>query len=284
MNRLFTLVVLCSLLVLTNARADAAKDSFDQGQALIAKADFAAALAPLEAAAKADPANATYTKRLAAITKVVDYRKQMETVTDLKKYDSLGRALRSFYLREKLNGEALTLAEKMNAKLATPASAVYLAETQLACDKNEDAIKTIQSLPADKVTVSAQALLAIGYVEVGKLDDAKAVLAKVTIPDNALPGAKYIVARAYGKIGDAPKAIATLKTFFEAVPPTQLDALKAQAKSLDEFAAFASTPEFVEVLKTESKIKLSDCTGGSDCSTCPQGQSCPEGEKKQEKK
>ncbi|MFT3789051.1 MAG: hypothetical protein QM770_23230 [Tepidisphaeraceae bacterium] len=263
----------------TTVHADPAKDAFDQGQTLVAKADFEQALKALTAAAQADPTNDAYAKRQAAVAQVVDYRALMDSTTDLKKYESMGRALRSFYLREKLNDEALKLAAAMNERLVTSGSLVLLAETQLACDKNEDAVKTLLAIPAEGRSPSAQALLAIGYVATGKLDDAKAVMAELTLPENAVPGAKYMAARAYAQTGDPAKAMAMLTACFESVPATQLDALKAQAKALPEFASIAGTPEFAAVLKTESKVKVSACTGGSDCSTCPQGTKC-ESEKK----
>jgi tetratricopeptide (TPR) repeat protein len=272
-----TLVLGIFLLAPSLAQAESAQEAFDRGQALLSKGDFSGAVEALGIAARADATNEQYVKRYTVARRVVDFRKRLDTETDPKQWEAVAKALRSFYLREKIYPEALALAEKMHQKLNTTASAVTLAETQLAMDQNAEAIKTLQSIDQAQTSVASQSLLAIAYMETSKPDDAKLVMDKLAVPSDSAPGAKYIAARAYGKVGDSAKAMSTLVAFFESVPATQLDAMKAQAKSLPEFESIASTPEFAKVLQTESKVKESACSGGADCASCPVGAKCPSG-------
>ncbi len=271
-------LILGTLLVPCLARGESAQEAFDKGQAFLAKGDFPAALEWISTAAKADATNQQFVKRYTVVRRVVDFRNKLETEKDPAKWEQLAKALRSFYLREKIYPEALSLAQKMHERLNTTASALILAETQLAADQNAEAVKTLQAIPSDKVTPASQALLAIAFMETAQPAEAKKIMDSLTLPADAMPGTKYLVARAYGKTGDSPKAIASLQAFFESVPPSQLDTFKTQVKALPEFASMASTPEFAQVLETKSKLKESECTGGSDCSSCPVGASCPSGD------
>jgi hypothetical protein len=82
------------------------------------------------------------------------------------------------------------------------------------------------------------------------------------------------VARANVSVGNDNQALDLLTRCFEATPPSRLEVLKSHARKTPEFVSLASTPQFAEVLKTESKIAESKCSGGSSCAGCPMRGQC----------
>lgn len=260
----------------TIARAESAQEAFDKGQALMKAGSYDEAAKWLGIAAKADATNEEYVKRYTVARKVADYRARLANKdTDAKQWEAIAKALRSFYIRENNMSEALAISQQMHDKIDTTASAVALAEVQLAMDQNEDGVKTLRAIDPSEASVASQALLALALNESGKKEQAKRILETLTIPEKTSPGQIYLAARAHAALGDSAKAMEVLTKLFESVPPAELNAMKESAKKMPEFASFVSTPEFAKVLETQSKVTESSCTGGSDCSSCPVGTKCP---------
>ena len=141
-------------------------------------------------------------------------------------------------------------------------------------------LQTLSALESDKTTAMTQLLLGIALARSGKTDQAKRIAEKVTLPKDAGPSVTYTAARLHAATGDSAKAMALLKTCFEGTLPSQLDGFKSHAKTCPEFAAIASTPEFAAVMKTESKVPESKCSGGSSCAGCPMRGNCPKSQGK----
>ena len=268
------------LTISTVACAETAAESFAQGEKLLAKGEFDTALQSFAAAARADKGNQEYTQHHAMVRRIVDLRGRLDAETKRQQWEYMARALRSFYVNERIYPELLKLDQAIHAKLKSAESASFLAETQLAMDQNAEAAQTLSALESDKATEMTQLLLGIALARSGKTDQAKHIAENVTLPKDAGPSVKYTAARLYAATGDSAKAMELLKACFEATLPSQLDGFKSHAKTCAEFAAIASTPEFVAVMKTESKVPESKCSGGSSCAGCPMRGKCPKSQEK----
>ena len=125
------------------ARADTAANSFAKGESLLAKGDFAGALQSYAAAARADRDNQDYLQHYAMLRRVVEMRGRLEAEQSPERWDYLAKALRAFYLSERIYPELLELDQDVHARLSSAESAALLAETQLALGKNAEAAQTL---------------------------------------------------------------------------------------------------------------------------------------------
>lgn len=267
--------------IATTAYAETAAESFAKGQKALTKGSFQAALDAYASAARADRENQEYAQRYAMVRRIVDLRKRLDSEKRQQQWEYTARALRAFYVNERLYPELLKLDEAIHAKLNSAQSAAFLAETQLAMDQNAAAVKTLAALGPAKTSPMAQLLLGIALARTGKVDDAKQLADNVKLPKDAGPTTVYTAARLCAATGDSAKAMTLLKTCFEGTLPSQLDGFKTHAKTCSEFAAVASTPEFAVVLKTASKMPESKCSGGSSCAGCPMRGKCPKSQAQQ---
>jgi Flp pilus assembly protein TadD len=262
-------------------RAETAAETFAQGEAKLAKGDYPSALESFAAAARAERNNAGYVQRYALVRRIVDLRTRLETEQDPQRWEYMARALRAFYVSERIYPDLLKIDQALHSRLNSADTAAMLAETQLALDLNAEAVKMLAALEADKATPMTRSLLGIAVARTGKTDEAKRIAGQLHLPDDARPGTTYAAARLHAAIGDSAVAVKLLASCFEATLPSMLEGFKAHAKACPEFAAIASTPEFATALNTQSKMPESKCSGGSSCAGCPMSGKCP---KSQEQK
>jgi Flp pilus assembly protein TadD len=273
-----TFVCLAALPAL--AFGDDAKLAFEQGQTLVSQGDFEGAMQAFSTAARADRSNTEYMQNFSLIRQVIMIQNALEKEKNLQRWEYYARALHSYYISEKLYDQALALDTQIHERVNSAGSAALLAETQLAMDKDAEAVELLSKLPSDKTTVVTESLEGIALARLGKKADAlkHADLAKLADDDG--PGVVYCVARLQAVTGNASQASALLARCFEQVPPSQLEAFKSHAKLTPEFTALAGTPEFEQSLKTESKVKESSCSSGSSCAGCPMRGGCSKEEAK----
>lgn len=257
------------------ARGETPAESFAKGETLLAKGNFPAALQSYAAAARADRDNQEYMQHYAMVRRVVDMRSRLESERTPQRWEYMAKGLRAFYVSERIYPELLKLDQELHSRLGTADTAAMLAETQLAMSRSADAVKNLSALEQSKTTAMTQALLGIALVRSGKADEAKQVAGKLELPADAGPSMTYAAARLYAGTGDSATALKLLKTCFEATLPSILDGFKTHAKDCPDFAAIASSPEFVAVLETKSKMPESKCSGGSSCAGCPMSGKCP---------
>lgn len=276
------LALLTSMVLIFSAvaRAETAVESFNQGEKLLAKGEFDAALQSFATAARADKGNQEYTQHYAIVKRIVDLRGRLDVEKRPQQWEYMARALRAFYVNERIYPELLKLDQAIHTKLNSAESAAMLAETQLAMDQNAAAVQTLSALEPSKRTAMAQLLLGIALVRSGKADQAKQIAEKFSLPNDADPTVTYTAARLKAATGHSAKATVLLKACFEGTLPSRLDGFKSHAKTCPEFAAMVSTPEFVAVMKTESKVPESKCSGGSSCAGCPMRGNCPKSQGK----
>jgi Flp pilus assembly protein TadD len=259
---------------------DAGKLAFEQGKALVSQGDFDGAMQAFATAARADRSNAEYMQTYSLVRQVVMIQNALTTEKNTQRWEYYARALHTYYMSEKLYDFALALDTQIHERVNSAASAALLAETHLAMDKNAEAIELLSRLPADKTSVVTESLEGIALARLGKKDDAlkHADLAKLADDDG--PGVVYCVARLQAATGNVQQATTLLTRCFEQIPPSQLDGFKTHAKATPEFTALASTPEFAQALKTESKVVESSCSSGSSCAGCPMRGKCSKEEAK----
>ncbi len=253
---------------------DAAK-AFEEGKALLAKADFDGALKAYATAAKADTEKKQdYRQQYAMLRQVVQMRESVDKEQNPQKWQAMARALRSFYHQNRIYSEALALDQKLHDKLKTADTATMLAETQLAMGKNADAAKVLGDLGEKDATDESRILLGIALARQKKIDEAKAAIAKCKLGAESAGGLYYDMACVMSLVGNSSEAISMLTKAFETTPPSRLDTIKAHAKADPDLKDVAGTAEFEKALKTASKVKESKCSGGSSCGACPSKGSC----------
>jgi len=257
------------------AQGETAAEAFQRGGALLKQGDFPKALTAYAAAARADSENQDYTRQYALVRQVMALRDRLATEQDPRRWEYFARALHRFYVASGLLDEALALDKQIHARLNNASSAVLLAQTQLSMNRNAEAAEVLGSLGAQKATVSTQALQGVALGRLGKTDEARQIADAMAVPSDAGPGELYTVARLHAVTGNADGALRFLGQCFEAVPPSQLPAFKRHAEASPDFVTLASSPGFAEVLKTESKVSESKCSGGSKCAGCPSRGKCP---------
>jgi tetratricopeptide (TPR) repeat protein len=259
------------------ARADSSDDAaklFANGKALLAKADFKAALEAYAAAAKADSKNDEYRQQLALLKRVMTIREKLGEQKDADKWESTARSLRGFYYDNDIYSEALALDRQVHERLKTGESAAMLAETFLELDRNKDAAETLAAVDDGKLTPDGRVLLGIAWARAGEADKAKQIAAKCTPPDDAGPSVLFDLARLQSLTGNQTKAAELLTKCFESTPPSRLEAFKAYAKECKDLRGLTATEKFAEVLKTASKVPESKCSSGKDCGKCPMKGGC----------
>ncbi len=263
-------------------RAESARQAYDNGEALLAKADFNGAMKAFATAARADRNTPEYYQHYSLVRQVIALRKRLDTERNSARWQRTARSLHAFYVSNGIYSEALPLNKKMHARFDTTASAVTLAETQLAMNLNAEASAVLEALDADKATAASRALLGVALARGGKTEEARRLAEAIELPERAGPAMLYSVARLHGEIGNADEALDLLKRAFESIAPSRLEGFKDHARKSREFAALASSDSvtaaaFAKVLETRSKVAESKCSSGKSCAGCPMRGKCPSG-------
>ncbi len=256
-------------------RAESASEAFARGKSLLETGDFDSALGAFAAAARSDLDNDSYRQQYGLVRRIVDLRKRLEGEKDPQRWEYTARALHAFYVDQGLYGQAAGIGRKIHEKVNTSASAMLLAETELAMKSNADAEKMLAALDKDgKSTPSTRALWGVALARLGKTAEAKKLAQSVVTTEDAGPQMTYALARLQAVTGSADAALASLQKCFESLPASRLENFKEHAKLCPDFAAIATTAKFAKVMATESQACESKCSGGSGCSGCPMRGDC----------
>jgi tetratricopeptide (TPR) repeat protein len=245
-----------------------------EGNHLLAKGDLHGALKAYAAALQEDRSNAEYAQQFMLVRRVLLLEDRLSKETDPSRRVEVCQALRAFYVSHGLRERSLPLDEEIFERLGTANAAIQLAETHLALDREAAATQLLSSLKADRANDATQALLSVALARQGKLNEARKVAGGITATEDAGPGTLYIFARMRAALGEEQFALTTLKRCLESVPPSQIDSLRSHARACADFASLARSESFAEVLKTESKVPESPCSGGSHCGNCPMRGNC----------
>jgi len=274
----------CLSLLLLVATASAgepitAKGCYEDGQNGVRHARFEEALKSFKMAVKLDPDNKVYAGRAMMISRVLKARKYVETAKADAKWEKVAISLHAFYVREGLLESAVKLDRRIYAGRPSAKSAALLSETLLESGKDAEALKHLQGLDKKHRDLQNRVYEGIALARLTKVDEAKKLAKGLSIPEDTRPGILYDLARLHTLTGEMEKAAATLTRCFAALPAKSQAPLRASAKQCPDFKLLAATPAFATALATASKVKESDCSGGSGCGSCPERDKCGTGKK-----
>lgn len=270
-------VIACAAVFATWTAAqaeDPAEQTFDRGNTLLQKGDFEGALEAFTAAAKADPDNDEYRQQAALIRRVIALRDRLDKEEDAELWVRMATSLHGFYHQRKVYSEALTLDQRIDARLNNADSAAMLARTQLALNMHSAAASLLKDLQADQVTPEAKALYGIALARQGKLEAAKALAESVELPKEPDPQLLFDLACLRASVGDTKEALPLLQRSFESTPPSRLAAAKTAARECPDLVTLKDSEAFAAVLETESQVKESGCSHGASCGKCPMQAKC----------
>jgi thioredoxin-like negative regulator of GroEL len=277
MFRLRALLGLTVLMLAAPLAAQAnssAADLFAQGQALLGKGDFDAALKAFAAAARQDSQNQAYRDRYALVRRIGKMRETIAKEQNPQKWQETALALHTFYYDNGLYSEALPLDEHIHAKLNTASSARMLGRTKLELGQAAEAAAVLDSLPSDARTPETEALRGLALARAGQLDAARQLAEQLGVPDKGDPNQFYDLARLNALVGRSQEAATALTRTFEFTAPSRLDGVKSAARASKDLEGLLADQAYAGVLATASKVKESSCTGGSSCGSCASAGSC----------
>lgn len=266
----------CFLLLAPLAIADEpvrGSAEFAQGQTLLRAHDYKGALAAFAAAEKADRANETYRQEHALLRRVVPLRERLAKQHNAEKWSAMAAGLRSYYADHELLDEVLALDEEAHRRFGTTETLTRLANTQIRLGQDAAAVTTLGALPENERTASTEAQLGLALAHLQRTDEARTIAGGIADAE-AGPGLLFDLACLNALVGENAKALALLTRCFESTQPSRLEAFKSYARGDKDLAALTALPEFSQVMATASKIKESDCSGGTSCAKCPSRDKC----------
>ncbi len=280
MSRIASLVILLGLLSAATAGlaaagpAEDAAAAFDRGTALLDQGSFDTALEAYAEASRLDPANDTYRSEEAILRRVIALRGELAGGADAAKWDRVAPGLRAYYYSKGLHAEALELDRAYHERVGSAGTAGMLAESLLQLDRDAEAVEVLSAQQDEKLNDVARMLLGVALARSGDVARAQQIAADVKVPAEAMPAIHVLRARLLAGVGAEDAALGELRQAFEATPPTLLAGVKENVQAQRDFSTMAAGAGFAEVLRTESKVTQSSCSGGSSCGACPSRTSC----------
>ena len=253
--------------------------AFQRGNQLIADGELRAAAEALKTAVLGDLNNQDYLRQFMATRQALKYQMIIESRQTSPHWDEAADGLSLYYRSQGHHDQALPVDEAIYQKRQTTDAAVQLAETLLAVDQSQRAADLLDTLSSERRTPASESLRSVALARQGDLEQARHIASALHIAPSADAFTLYVAARAQAAIGEDTLALNTLKRCYQSVPPSRLTALKSYTKSCSDFTDLVSTEAFVQVLRTESRVPESKCSGGSSCGSCPMRGKCSHGSK-----
>jgi tetratricopeptide (TPR) repeat protein len=272
-NILLGLLMGALLTVGPHAAGDAAGRAAE-GERLLAAANFDGALKAYGDAAAADRADADVQQRFAILRQVVTLRGALASEPSPKKWETMTRALRSFYYEHRLYAESLPLDQQRFGRASTPESAALLAETLLELGRNSQAEAAVASYNRLDAPPSARLLYGIALARQGRGDPARTIANGVTLAEGTPADPLYHAARLQALLGRAEASTALLTRALQATSPGALATTRERARACPDFGSVASTPAFTAALETAPAASASKCSMGPSCGGCPLAKGC----------
>jgi|GEM_PF-515317 len=254
--------------------ADAQQGALAQGQSLLQAGDFEGAMKAFMTAARENPGNQNYVNQVRVLRRVMALRRFIAEGEVSTQWRKIALSLHSYYLGNKIYGEALALDRGVHAKVNDAKSASMLAETLLETGRNQEAVKVIRELGREKLSLQNRIQLGIALGRLGKAEEAGKIAAMCALPAEASVGLMLDFARMKVLVGDTAGGAEKLVLCLQKTPPSQHALLMGYLKGCADLVALHETPAWAEVLSTKSKIAESGCSGGSSCGSCPNSGGC----------
>lgn len=280
---ILTLAVLLVAPTFALAANDAAQ-SAARGKAHLQAGEFDDALSAYALAARAEKDNAEYRQMHMLLRRVIAIRDRLDRMQDTPRWEPMATALHSFYVQNDVLADAEALSKQIYDKKNDGDSAALYANDLIRAGKDADAISLLQGLDDGQLTTHGQILLGIALAHNGQSQAAKTCASSCQLPKDAGPELYYDNARLLVLNGSTADAMKLLVKSFETTPPSRLDAFKDTVKDCPDFTPVKNSDAFATALETKSKIKESDCSGGTSCGKCPSRSSCGSKDKESEEK
>lgn len=256
--------------------ADAAKDAFEAGKALLKeKGDMQGAMHKFVEAVSLDPGVTEYSTMLswAGRTRRLEAMKKADA-DKLEDWCSRCRGLHMFYLALGMNKQAIENDRELVARGKDPSDMVRLAQALYVDGQFGEAVKVLESM-GDKATPASEAMLVLALDRDGNREKAIEVAKEIIVPEELSSSVAYNLARAKAIAGDSGTSAELLTALFEATAPAQLTAKKTDVTECKDFDGIRDTAEYQTAMQVESK--LSGCSEGKSCATCPMRGQCQSG-------
>ena len=279
MKKHFTTACILGVFLATSALAETpqekAKAVFDSAKKDLAETgDFKAALHKIVEAASLDPTEKNYSTHLLWIGRTQRLEALKAKEKDTEKWCQWCRSLNMFYLALGMKQQAIANDKELFAKSGLPKDAVRLAKAYYYADDFANAAKVLKEL-GDDATPEAKGLLVLAAKQAGDEEEAVRLAKALECPEHLDSGTAYTMARVKAIAGDAEISSTILSALFEATAPSRLEGRKKNVVNCDDFDKIRDTDFYKEAMKTESK--LSGCSEGKSCATCPMRNKCKQG-------
>lgn len=280
-QRSATAGLLLALLLAAPALAQTAVSPADRAEATLKQGDLEGALQLFKQAVRESPDNPALRQRAILVQRIVTIRSALDGAADPEDWMMLAEALHSFYHENGILSEALVVDQKIHDKLRTPASAMLLARTLLALEKNKQTIELLESQSVQEAPANLHTLLALALARESRAADAQKVLLRVKLDEMKDQQVLLDAACVQARLNEPGHARALLVRSLQNTPPSRLEVARAQIKACPDLAGLRSSADFATVLATESQVTESQCSGGTSCGSCPSKTSCSSGESKE---
>ena len=210
---MLALVAVPSGLAQDNENAGA--QAFAKGQALLKTGAIQDALQAFATAARAPDARDEYKQQFMLVRNVLNMRQALAVQDDPAKWNKIAVRLRNFYYTLRLYEDLYKLASKMHERNPSASSAVLMADALLCLNRNEEAEKALRSVDGSKLNLHAKTLLGLALARQKKMDEARAIVAGIKMPEQVSPRFLLDVARVKVLVGDVDGGLADLTTAFE---------------------------------------------------------------------
>lgn len=273
------LLLVCVLLNAQFALAESSKESdkleSQVRKLIVEKNDYPAALKVYAKAARSNMENPYFKQQYSILRRVIKMKRAMATENSEKKWMSYYQAIRSYYYASGYYKESVKLDEVAYGKFKTDELLLNLFETSVILEDNEKTSALINKAGDElKKNTKFCVLKLLLKARSGDISISKADLEKYKSRIKSNPESLVYIAGLYLKQNDPKNAFECIALALENTIPTQMSTTRNLAYSLAVFKSVAKSEGFKQVLRTESKVKISDCTGGGDCSTCSLKNNC----------
>ncbi len=256
--------------------ADDAKEAFETGKALLKeKGDMQAAMHKFVEAVHLDPGVTEYSTMLSWTGRARRLEAMKKADEDnLDDWCKRCRGLHIFYLALGMTKQAIQNDKELCERSKDPDDTIRLAQAYFVDGQFTEAAKVLQGM-GDNATPASDAMLVLALDRAGDREKAIGVAKEITVPETLTSAAAYNLARAKAIAGDAKESADLLTALFEATAPVRLEAKKQEVVECKDFDEIRDSAEYQAAMKSESK--LSGCSEGKSCATCPMRGQCESG-------
>lgn len=213
---------------------------------------------PTDAAAKG-----MYARLKKAVRDQEDFARESNKAQKLK----IGSALRQFYFDFNDFERALSVDEEIYKLDASPANALFLAESCLNTNRNKEAKELLDSLADDPDQSRLALMKVLAGVRNGQTEPAEKLLAEKSFKDFKKLKDLLLYAGIAARSGDTKTASAAMSYVLANVPAKMHWQIRNAIENNPDFAAALKDEAFTKAMQTESKVKEKGCSG--NCASCP---------------